>query len=543
MMKHSGDSPDSVVPDAMARKKKKTAEPDPTPSPVRVLAAIDIGTNSIRLAVGQILEDGSLQILERLHRPVRLGQDTFRRGRLRAKTMSEAVSILREFRAAMEPYQVDRFRGVATSAVREASNGDTFLDRAWMATGLEISVISVAEESRLTVGAVSRVAEKLLASRKNALVVQVGGGNTVLNLLTQGRISTTQSLPIGAIRQQEILSVRSEPAAQAARLIRHHVSGALSTFSHLLPLKKIQTFVAMGADMRWAASRVVKKKDAEGLWRIPEKAFADLIADCQDLSADKLARKHGLSFLDAETLNPAMMIHRALLDATRAKIIIVPGVSMLDGLLGDLASGVSGNLDESVIQQTIESSLAILAKYGIEEKHALRVSELAVRLYDLFEKEHRLDRRHRLLLRVAAILHEIGTFVSSRAYHKHTLYLISNSEVFGLTQEELPIVANVARYHRRSRPKPSHPAYMQLDREKRMVVNKLAALLRVADSLDFGRTQQIDSDGLRVEGETLWVTVPRGADLTLEQRTLRGMSDVFRDIYGLEIRLESGESK
>jgi len=536
-------STEPVPADAMAKKKKKTDEPAPAPAPARaqILAAVDIGTNSIRMAVGQVLEDGSLQILERLQRPVRLGQDTFRRGRLRAKTMSEAVSILREFRAAMDPYQPDRFRAVATSAVREASNGETFIDRAWMATGMEISVISVAEESRLTVGAVSRVARELLETRKSALVVQVGGGTTVLNLLSEGRIRTTQSLPIGAIRQQEILAIRSEPAAQAARLIRHHVSGALSTFRHLLPLKKIQTFVAVGADMRWAARQLTKTKDAEGLWRIREKDFAGLIEQCHGLSADRMAHKHGLPFLDAETLNPAMMIHQTLLEATRAKIIIVPEVSMLDGLLGDLATESVGALDESVIQQTIESALAIVAKYGVEENHALRVSELAVRLYDLFEKEHRLDPRHRLLLQVAAILHEIGTFVSSRAYHKHTLYLVSNSEVFGLTHEELPIVANVARYHRRSRPKPSHLPYMQLDREKRMVVNKLAALLRVADSLDFGRTQQIESDDLRIEAEALWVRVPRGADLTLEQRSLRTMSDVFQDIYGLEVRLESGD--
>ena len=138
----------------------------------------------------------------------------------------------------------------------------------------------------------------------------------------------------------------------------------------------------------------------------------------------------------------------------------------------------------------IHSATAIAEKYHVDLDHARNVAEVAVRLFDLFQPDHGLAPRHRLLLRVAALLHEVGGFVSSRAHHKHSEYLIANSEIFGLNRNEIVLVSQIARYHRRSVPRPSHPAYMALSRESRVVVNKLAALLRVADALIRGHRRR-----------------------------------------------------
>jgi exopolyphosphatase / guanosine-5'-triphosphate,3'-diphosphate pyrophosphatase len=181
----------------------------------------------------------------------------------------------------------------------------------------------------------------------------------------------------------------------------------------------------------------------------------------------------------------------------------------------------------------------VAQKYRTDLAHAQHTRMLAARLFDELAGEHRLRDRHRLLLEVAALLHEIGAFVSSRAHHKHSYYLIANSEVLGLTQDELVIVANVARYHRHSRPKPSHPEYMSMSREARLVVNKLAALLRVADALDVSRTQSIRDFRCRIDNHHGFViSVSAGLDLILERRSLAEKADMFLDIYGLDVYLE-----
>lgn len=504
----------------------------------RVIAAIDIGTNAIRMAIAQILEDGEIQVLERLQQPVRLGQDTFRRGRLRAETMRTAVAVLRGFSKTIQTYNAQTIRAVATSSVREATNGDTFIDRVWMATGIEVTVISVAEESRMTIAAVYQSARDILTTRKKALVTQIGGGTTVINLLNEGKVKTCQTLPIGTIRQQEILAISSDPPAQAAALLQHQVRSAMAVSGIMMPLKNIQTLLAIGQDMRWAARQVGKENKTGTSWSISRKDFENLVTHCRGLEPGKLAKKYGLSFIDAETLNAALLIHQVLLGATRVRKIIVPNASMLDGLLLELSAGASGEYDASAYQQPIRSALAIAEKFHVDTQHAQHVRDFALSLFDHFQQEHRLPARCRLLLEIAALLHEIGTYVSSRSHHKHTLYLISQSEVFGLTQDELMVVANVARYHRRSRPKPSHVEYMTLDGNRRMLVNKLAALLRIADALDTSRAQQIESADLIVQEEFLVIRASTGSDLRLETMALLEKADLFLDIYGLDVRIE-----
>lgn len=515
----------------MRKKKDKT-------DVAETLAVIDIGSNSIRMVVGQVLPDGELVILERLRRAVRLGQDTFRNGSIRAATMRSAVAILRDYRHVLNTYGVNRLRAVATSAVREATNGDTFVDRVLVATGLEVSVISVTEEGRLTVSAVREAAGEKLLTGRTALVVEVGGGSTVLNLLRKGEIAASQSLPTGSIRMQEVLSTSTEPADQAAKLIRHQVTSAISAFQSLLPLRNVQTFIAVGGDARWAATHVGTSVEGTDLKSVSQAKLDRLLDTCRHLTADELARTYHLPFTDAETIVPALFVYQALLTSTRARKMTVTEVSIRDGLLLDLVRDAAGREDDAAYREAVQSALAVAQKYRVDMKHAEHTRFLAVRLFDKLAAEHRLGARHRLLLEVAALLHEVGTFVSSRAHHKHSFYLIAHAEILGLTQDELRIVANVARYHRRSRPKPSHPDYSNLPRERRIIVNKLAALLRVADALDNSRTQQVRELDCRIDNDGLVISVDGAMDLTFENRSLAEKGDMLQDIYGLDVRLE-----
>ncbi|MBN1361124.1 MAG: Ppx/GppA family phosphatase [Sedimentisphaerales bacterium] len=503
-----------------------------------LLAVIDIGSNSIRMVIGQVLPHGRLDILERLWRAVRLGQDTFRAGQLRAETMRSAVSILRDYRRVLSTYGVSRIRAVATSAVREAANSDTFIDRVLMATGLEVSVISVTEEGRLTVLAAREALGERVLGRGKTAVVEVGGGSTILNLMDNGEITASQSLPTGSVRMQEVLLTSTERAEQAAKLIRQQVVSAVTAFKSLLPLSSVRTFIAVGGDARWAATEAGTPPGPKEPGSISREALDALIETCQHQTADELARIYKMAFTDAETIVPGLLVCQVLLKSTRARRMLVADVSMRDGLLLDLVRSTGGKPDDTIHREVIQSAQSIAQKYRVDAKHAEQTRRLALRLFDELAHEHRLGERQRLLLEVAAILHEVGTFVSSRAHHKHSYYLIANSEILGLAQDELAVVANVARYHRRSRPKRSHTEYTMLPRERRTVVSKLAALLRVADAMDISRTQQIDDFQCRIDNNGLVITVSGGGDLTLERRALAELGDMLQDVYGLDVRLE-----
>jgi exopolyphosphatase/guanosine-5'-triphosphate,3'-diphosphate pyrophosphatase len=514
----------------------------PAEKPVaRSIAAIDIGSNSLRMAIAQVLPDGHIEVLERLQRAVRLGQDTFRRGRLGGQSMRAAIGILRDYKQMLGLYHAERIRAVATSAVREAANADTFLDRVFMATGLNVEVISTSEESRLTVSAVREaLGDALGISHEEALIADVGGGSTLLTVLHQGEITTSQSLRLGSIRLQEMLSTSEESPERSAELLRYHIANTVATAQGAAILKGIHVLVAVGGDVRFAARQIGKPTASPELFIVSAADFDELVERCQHYTVEELSKRFGLPFAEAETLNPALLVYQILLRRIGAKEMIVSGVSMRDGLLLELAHEVTGEEDEAILQGVIHSAMALGEKFRVDQDHAQRVAEISMRLFDELKADHGLGPRQCLLLRVAALLHEVGGFVSGQAHHKHSYYLISNSEIFGLSPAEVHLVAHIARYHRRSVPMPSHTDFMSLPREQRVMVTKLAAILRVADALVRGRIRQAGTLQFSRQGDELVIIVPEGGSFVLEERALAIKGDLFEDIYGMKVRLEEG---
>ncbi|MBN1942388.1 MAG: HD domain-containing protein, partial [Phycisphaerae bacterium] len=243
-------------------------------------------------------------------------------------------------------------------------------------------------------------------------------------------------------------------------------------------------------------------------------------------------------FSAAETVVPALLVYQAVLHATAARKLIVPDVSMRDGLVLDLARGAGGQADAEEAAGSVQSALTTMEKYHSDMEHARHVARLSLMLFDALQNEHRLPPRCRLLLHVAALLHEIGGFVNGRSHHKHSYYLIANTEIFGLRADEREMVANVARYHRRATPKASHLPYVALPRERRVIVSKLAAILRVADALERGHAQQVRDVNVEHGEEEIVLHVSGVTDLALERRALEMKADLFEDVFGLRIRAE-----
>jgi exopolyphosphatase/guanosine-5'-triphosphate,3'-diphosphate pyrophosphatase len=505
----------------------------------KTVAAIDVGANALRMVIAEVLPDGRIEVIERASRAARLGQDAFRRGRLGAASMRVAVEILRDFRELLNLYKVEEVRAVATSAAREASNTDTFLDRIFLATGLKVEVIGTPEESRLTVSAVRQaLGGATNANRGDSLIVDVGGGSTLLTLLRDGEIITSQSLRLGSVRLHEVLATNEDSPEQTAEVLRYQISTMLGAVQNSIPLSGVASFVAVGGDARFAVRQIGRPTESPDLFLIDPAEFDKLVARCEHWTAEELAKRFGVPFADAETINPALLVYQGLFHLTSAPQIIVSQATMRDGLLLDLANHVTGQEDKGLVAGVIHSATAIAQKYHVDLEHAKTVADVSLRLFDEIRADHGMSPRHRLLLHVAALLHEIGGYVSNRSHHKHSYYLIANSEIFGLNRNDTVLAALVARYHRRSGPKPSHPEYMSLDREGRVLVSKLSAILRVADALSRGHVHAPSNLRFERQGDDLIVCVPNASDLLLEQRAVHAKSDMFEDIYGMKVRLE-----
>jgi exopolyphosphatase/guanosine-5'-triphosphate,3'-diphosphate pyrophosphatase len=518
---------------------RSTAPPAPAPEPVKPVAVVDIGASALRLLVAEAQPGQPPVILEEATKGVLLGNDTFRNNRLGARTIEAALRALGGFRRIMDTYGVVRYRAVATSAVREAQNRDTFLDRVRMRTGLDVEIIDGSEENRLTYLAVrDRLRGHAALTGADAVLVEVGGGSADISYLRSGQPIHSGTYPLGSIRLTQTLGGWTGSHEQRVRLLRRHLHNVIDDIRREMPLREAVHFVALGGDVRFAASRVLEQ--ADGVPVIPRAAFLAFCEEIADFSTDDLAERFRLPPVEAETLVPALLAYRELLLETPAESVVVPDASLRAGLLLDITGADEDRVPEELGRQVLASAAAMMEKYRCDAAHGRQVALLAVRLFDQFQAEHGLGPRERLLLEVAGLLHDVGIFINLRGHHKHAQYILSVTDLFGLTREDMAVIGNVARYHRRATPQRSHLPFVALDSDTRVVVNKLAALLRLANALDADHLQKV-RDVRAVEEEAGWVLEVEGAaDLTMERLATLSRSDLFTEVFGRRISFRVG---
>lgn len=512
----------------------------PVHNPTRTVAVIDVGTTSIRLQIADVGESG-IHVLEVLSQSVSLGKDTFATGEIGRATMEECVNVLRDYRSKLDEYQIpfDNVRVVATSAVREATNRLAFIDRIFIATGLSVEPIDVAEVHRVTY----RGIQPLLKERPSlfeavSAIVEVSGGSTDLLMLDQGNVSFTHSFKIGTLRLQQMLESSQVPYSRRRQVLEAEVNSLLEPLAERLPQGRRINLVTMGSDGRFAAHELVGHEPVAGsLTELRVSDLAKFTDRIFDMTEEELVDEFQLSFTEAETIGPALLTYLRLADMMGCESLLVSASNLREGLIRELGGG-RRNTDDFQ-QQIIRSAWELAGRYHVDEDHARHVAKLCGRLFRLLRTEHQLESRYETVLTVAAILHEAGGYINSSGLHKHSQYIILNSEIFGLTTDETLLAGLVTRYHRRSFPKPTHQPYATLDREKRVVVCKLAAILRIALALDAARSQRIaDFNVERVRGRLI-LTVPDVDDLSIEQLALPSARSFFESIFGLKIVLRT----
>ena len=522
---------------------------DPTPNPAapaspargRTLAVIDIGSTSVRMEIAEVAPDGALRTLDRLQKPVPLGRDTFTHGRISQESIQTCVDILKGFRRVMEEYGVTapaQMRAVATSSVREAQNRDTFLDRLYMATRINVEAIEESEETRLTYLAVHGIVKHEPDLQKgDSLIIEVGGGDTELLLVQDGHVTYSNSYRIGTLRMREMLDQHRAPEKKLPAILAQQIQLSVDQMRRSVPVSRAARLVAVAGDARFAASHLSPQWAEQSLARLEVKPFAAFAKKLAPMSVDELVRTYRVSYAEATTIAPALMAYAQIAKMFEVETVLVPKTSLRQGLLLELLGGETRT--KEFTGQVVYSALALGTKYGFDARHARQVADLTLQLYRELQPEHQLGPRFELILHIAALLHEIGSFVSDRSHHKHSMYLILNSDLFGISRHDTALIALVARYHRRAAPQPYHEVFSTLERDDRLAVVKLAAILRVADALDRNHMQQARELAFAREKGRFVITVRDMEDLTLERMALADKGGMFKDVYGMEVVLRA----
>jgi len=503
------------------------------------IAAIDMGSNAIRFYVVETAGEGPYRVLENVREPIRLGGDVFLKGTIREENIRKAEAAFRRFRQLLKAHGVQTVRAVATCATREASNANLLLSRLERASGIRVEVIDGDEEARLIALAVGK---RIPLGKKSALIVDLGGGSVEITFVENGRITLADSHNFGAVRLLDMLSSAEEDLRSAGQLLGEYMDLVGRKLSRRGNGKKAALFIATGGNIESIAA--IPDVGAEPHPDYPETVsikagnLRRLMEELSGMSMKSRMERFGLREDRADVILPACFVYHRIAELNGSEEILVPRVSLKDGVVQEIleqAKGAEHLLD--LLEQVCVSCREMVARYKLDQKHAEKVAELALSLFDQTEPLHGLGKQERIYLKAAGLLHDVGYFISMQKHHKHSHYIIANSEIVGLTPSERLIVAGIARYHRKATPDENHPEFAGLTKREREVVSSLSSILRIADALDKEHSAAIRSIDCQLQDGSLSIRATSKKSCRLEALGVMKIASMFCDRFGVDLKL------
>jgi exopolyphosphatase / guanosine-5'-triphosphate,3'-diphosphate pyrophosphatase len=501
-------------------------------------AAIDIGSNSIRMEAAETIPGAPPKILASDRFVTRLGESAFRTGKVSPEAMDLVSKVLGDMAQQYRKLEVVGVRAVATSAIRDAANQEEFLAKASEAIGVPVEIISGQEEARLIhLGVQSRWPH----SKQRLLVIDVGGGSAEIIHSEYGHFKEAVSKPLGAIRLTEAFLQSDPPASTERRRMENYIEEKLASAIRRIGRGRWDRAIATSgtaATVVCAVNRVSRSKvDRADRLRASSAQIRALYRDLCACNLEERRRMTGIGPRRAEIIIAGIAVLVRFLQDFQLPSVYYSAAGLRDGIIADLAQrGVGRELSElDREQRQVVERMA--RRYGVSKEHGHKVAELAHKLFDSLQPLHGLPPNNGKLLQAAAYLHDVGHFVSESRHHKHSYYLVANSDLPGFTNREREFIATLCRYHRRAMPTGDHDTVELLNTAERRALNLLIPLLRIADNLDRSHDGRVETlDCVLRDGQVL-VKLASRTDVDLEQWAAEKGAEVFRQVYGRDIVL------
>ncbi len=521
------------------------------------VAAIDIGSNSIKLLVAETAASGTLLPLRREKSMVRLGHETLLKGHLSSEAIVQAIRTLSVFKTLSQNLGAEQILAVATASVREADNAQAFIREVESRTGIRVEVLSGVEEARLIGVAAARGCGTNGKSPrgKTLLNIDVGGGSTELSLMRGAKALMLQSMKIGAVRLSEQFLTSDPPKPKELLAMQREIEGALER-----PMREMKgmkwetvtgtsgTILSMGAAFQSLAYPDNESiSDGRSSGPLPSvtmtrTALVPFNLHLASLSTAERKKIRGISERRAEIIVAGGQILEQIMRAFKITRITTCDSGLREGVLLDHLSEWNGlrSYRSKELDARLAGAEALGEHFGYEAAHAKHVSFIATKLFDQLRSLHGLKPHDRTMLAAAALLHEIGYAVSPESHHKHSLYLIMNSELTGFTDLERQLIANIARYHRRAFPKPSHEFFNSLGMEDQGRVWMLGGILRLADAMDRSHESRIKNFKASLRGDKVRLTLQSSRRRDHEIWAIEHKKDMFEEAFGVMVEIVMG---
>jgi exopolyphosphatase/guanosine-5'-triphosphate,3'-diphosphate pyrophosphatase len=507
---------------------------------MRVFAAVDIGANSVRLKIARSVQH-RLKTLHEDRVVTRLGESVFRFGVLSPEAMDATVTVLRRFHRDVQEHGAEHVRVVATSALRDARNASAFIAWVHAATGWKVEVISGLEEGRLIhLGILSNT--RIHARR--LLLIDLGGGSCEMTLSEHGHIRDITSLPLGAVRLTQEFLRHDPPETIELHRMRTNIAETIHGIQKRISGAKADKVVATsgtpaaltGAAL-WADKRHNKRHDGAVSREVVERLAEEL----STMDHEERARVPGIGPRRAEIIVAGAFVFAELMARCNLSSFQYSPLGLRDGVLAQMLAerDRATRSRRQMEADRWDAILTMCGRYQVEMRVAEHVRELASQLFQQLQRAHDLPPEYELWLAAAAMLHDVGSFINRNGRHRHTYYLIANSELLGFTPEQRQVIAAIARYLGKSRPEPSDAPMKALGPADEEHVPKAIALLRLAKAMCLGPEKNIRRVRAAIEGGKVRLTLTTKGSADLETWILQKERGFFREVLGRELAVSN----
>jgi exopolyphosphatase / guanosine-5'-triphosphate,3'-diphosphate pyrophosphatase len=509
----------------------------------QLIAAIDVGSHALRMKIGELKKNGEFRELESFRKIAVLGHDTFTTQKVSFDSVERTCDILKDFKKIMKDYNVTRYIAMATSAIREARNRDYIVDQIRIKTGIEVKVISNSEEQYLTHKALKcKLPDYDHITNEGAVLIVIGAGSIQIATYKDGQLQTSQNVKMGALRIREMLSSIEKNSTKFHKVLEEYIQvnlEALDIFNHDT---QYQHLIAVGGEMS-IISEMLGNVGEHLVEHINKNTFIDFSDRIVGLSVDEIRKDYGVKKERAEIIMPSVLLFKQFIDRTLGDTLIVPNITLADGIIRLMyEESQQLTIQDETIADILANARIISSKYNANIKHHEYLERAARFIFDKTKRIHGL-RDEKLLLRIACILHDVGKYISLDLYQIHSYAIIHKLELFGMSEAQMEMIANISRYQSGNEPSIQDFSFARLREKERVVVAKLVAIIRLATALDATHMQKLKLIDIKMMNGELVIRCQTNQDCTLEEWTFKEKATYFKEVYGIlpVLKVKRGE--
>lgn len=502
---------------------------------VMTFAAIDIGSYEVSMKIFELSKKIGFRELNDVRYSLELGKGVYSNGKLDTQMLDVLCETLNDFKRMMQDFEVVEYRACGTSALRELANPLIIVEQIYRRTGFKVEILSNAEQHFLgykSIAAIERGFKKMI--QKGTAILDVGGGSLQVSLFDKDALVTTQSLKMGSLRIRQRLQELEKTTIHYDKLVEEFIRNDLTNFQRLyLKDRDIKNVILMGD---FITDMIFQEEMKDKI--ITRNEFMKRYEDTVDKTEDVLAQEMEIDPEYASLVVPTMVVCRSFIDIFQAEALWAPGVSLLDGIAYDYAEKKKfirsvHNFENDILV----TSKNIAKRYSSSKSHIQGTMNLCLNIFDSMKKVHGMGKRERLLIQIAALLHDCGKYISMGNVSECSYQIIMSTEIIGLSSLERKMIAYAVRYNTTAFVYYDEIQMLGagIDRESYIKIAKMTAILRLANAMDRSHCQKVKGIKTVLKDRELQMVMDSSQDISLELGLLQDKVAFFEEVFGIRL--------